>query len=442
MKPFRITLATRPVPVAVCAAVSVSVPVSVSAFGLSRAFASGLALVLALSLATTRACAADLVIHGDLVHTVSGESLRPGVVVVRGSRIAAVGSPGSIPIPDGARELRARVVTPGLIDAHGTVGVSGVLNQNHDQEQLEKSAPVQPELRAIDAFNPRDELVDFVRSLGITTLHTGHAPGALVSGQTMIVKTHPNNLEQSVLVGTAMIAASLGEGALSDKPDKSPGTRAKAVALLRSELIRAGEYARKLQASEADKRPARDLRLEALSKVLDRSWPLLVTAQRHQDILAALRLAEEFELRLVLDGASDAPLVLDELRRAGFPVLVHPTMARPFGAAENLSRETAAALQQAGIPFAFQSGYESYVPKTRVVLFEAALAAAHGLSFRHALHAVTLGSARILGVADRIGSLEPGKDADLALFDGDPFEYLTHCTGVIVNGEVTEVGAR
>ncbi len=384
------------------------------------------------------AAAGDLVVRGDVVHTVSGEPLEPGVVLIRGGTIAAVGRPEAVAVPPGTPEVRARVVTPGLIDAHSVVGVSGMLNQSHDQEQLEKSAPIQPELRAVDAFNPHDELVAYVRSLGVTTLHTGHAPGALISGQTMVVKTHPPNLDEATLVPMAMIASTLGDGSLSGKSDKPPGTRAKAVALLRAELVKASEYARKREGADVDKRPARDLRLEALAKVLDRTVPLLVTAHRHQDVLSALRLADEFQLRLVLDGLSDAPMVLGDLQRSGFPVLLHPSMWRPFQEARNLSLETASKLQAAGIPFALQSGFESYVPKTRIVLFEAAVAAANGLSFRDALGSITLGAARILGVADRVGSLEPGKDADLALYDGDPFEYTTHCVGVVVNGVVTD----
>jgi imidazolonepropionase-like amidohydrolase len=176
------------------------------------------------------------------------------------------------------------------------------------------------------------------------------------------------------------------------------------------------------------------LHLESLAHVLDQSMPLLITVQRHQDILAALRLAREFQIKIVLDGVSDAPLVLDEIKASGFPVLLHPTMARANEEEENLSMETAALLKKAGIPFALQSGYETYVPKTRIVLFEAGVAAANGLTQEEALAAITINAARILGISDRVGSLEKGKDADLALFDGDPLEYTTHCTGVLISG--------
>ncbi|MBA2647463.1 MAG: amidohydrolase family protein, partial [Pyrinomonadaceae bacterium] len=129
-------------------------------------------------------------------------------------------------------------------------------------------------------------------------------------------------------------------------------------------------------------------------------------------------------------------------KAAGVSVIVHPTMYRAVGEAENLSMETAATLRKAGVLIAVQSGFEGYVPKTRIVLFEAAAAAANGLSFDDALAAVTIDAARILGVAARVGSLETGKDADLALFDGDPFEYTSHVTGVIVNGKVVSETAR
>jgi len=273
-------------------------------------------------------------------------------------------------------------------------------------------------------------------------VHTGHSPGALISGQTMIVKTFPPDSDQAVVVPAAMIAANLGPGALNDKKDKPPGTAPKAVAMLRAEFIKAQEYAQKRAKTDPEKRAPRDLHLEALTALLDGKMPLLVTVQRHQDILAALRVASEFKLKLILDGVADAPLVMDQIKQSGFPVIVHPTMARATHETENLSMETPAKLKQAGILFALQSGYESYVPKTRVVLFEAAEAAANGLSPRDAMASITIDAARLLGIQDRVGSLEPGKDADVALFDGDPFEYASHCVGTIVSGTVTDTQPR
>jgi imidazolonepropionase-like amidohydrolase len=178
------------------------------------------------------------------------------------------------------------------------------------------------------------------------------------------------------------------------------------------------------------------LRLEALAGVLKREVPLLVTAHRAPDIMSALRVAKEFDIRVVLDGAAEAYLVLDHIKEAAVPVIVHPTMARAAGETENLSMETAAKLKKAGISFAFQSGFESYVPKTRILLYEAAVAAANGLTFEEALAAATLDAARLLGISERVGSLEPGKDGDAVLYDGDPFEYTSHVVGVVIQGEV------
>lgn len=379
-----------------------------------------------------------MAVVAERLHTMAGPVITNGVVLLEDGKITAVGAAPSVAVPAGFRVLSARVATPGLIDARTTVGLSGILNQPQDQEQLEKSAPMQPELRAIDAYNGRDPLVDHVRSFGVTTVHTGHAPGVLISGQTMVIKTYPANLEQALIQPAAMTAATLGGGATTGEKGKSPGTRAKAMALLRADLIKAQDYVRKQAKPEVDKRPARDLHLEALAAALDGRQPLLITVHRHHDILAALRLAAEFQLKIVLDGVADAPLVLNEIKQSGFPVILHPTMYRANAEAENLSLETAAKLHDAGIVFALQSGFEDYVPKTRVVLFEAALAAANGLAPEAALAAITLDAARILGIQHRVGSLEPGKDADLALYDGDPLEYTTHCVSVIVSGVVTD----
>ncbi|HLL77562.1 MAG TPA: amidohydrolase family protein [Pyrinomonadaceae bacterium] len=436
-----------------------------------------------------------LAVRGETVYTMTGQPIRDGVVLVRGGRIERVGPAAGVQIPAGYRTLSARVVTPGLVDAHTVVGLAGYLNQPHDQDQVERSAAMQPELRAIDAYNPREELVSWLRRHGVTTIHTGHGPGALISGGTMIAKTWGDTADEAVVVPDAMIAVTLGPDAYA-AAGRAPGTRAKEIALLRQELIRAQEaVAKGGRAEGATTRPgdtaggpdpaavprqpneqvgargttdtttpvgrpaesgggqggaqagggdstARDLRREALMRVVRRETPLLVTAHRAQDIVSALRLAREFNIRVVLDGAAEGYLVADEIRRAGVPVIVHPTMYRAAGEAENLSMETPATLRRAGITVALQSGFENYVPKTRVVLFEAAVAAANGLRPEEALALVTSDAARLLGISDRVGSLEAGKDADLALFDGDPFEYMTRVTGVVINGRVVSEEAR
>jgi imidazolonepropionase-like amidohydrolase len=401
------------------------------------------AQLFAVGVLTLALSAQDLAVRGELVHTVSGEPIQNGVVIVRAGKIAAVGPAARTPIPENFRVLDAKVVTPGLVDAHSVVGLAGYLNQPQDQDQLDPTAPIQPELRAVDAYNARERLIVWLREHGVTTVHTGHAPAALISGQTMVVKTRGETVEEAVIVPYAMIAATLGASSRAGG-DKSPGTAGKQAAMLREALIGAREHQRKLAAAgdDASKRPDRDLRKEALLDLLEKRVPLLITAQRHQDIASALRLASEFDLRIVLDGAAEAYEMLGPIKASGFPVILHPPLARFAGELENASRATPAKLLEAGIPFTFQSGYEEYVPKTRVVLFEAAIAASHGLGARAALRSITLDAARILGLEARLGSLDVGKDGDLALYDGDPFEYTSHCIGTVIEGVVVSEVVR
>lgn len=378
-----------------------------------------------------------LAIRGETVYTMTGPPITDGVVLVVDGKITSVGSALDIPLPPAARVLTGRVVTPGLIDAHTVVGLSGFLNQEQDQDQLDKGEPLQPELRAIDSYNPRERLIEWLRDFGITTIHTGHAPGGLVSGQTMVVKTVGQTVEEATILPVAMVAATLGEDSRPGDDRKSPGTRSKAVAMLRTEFVKTQDYLRKQDLADPEKRPDRDLRRETFADVLRGKLPLLVTVNRATDIDAALRIAAEFDIRLVLDSAAEAYLIADRIKAAGVPVIVHPSMRRGgMGETENISFETAAALRAKGIPVALQSGFEGYVPKTRVALFEAAIAAANGLTTEQALATITSDAATILGVADRVGSLRPGLDGDVAIFDGDPFEYTTHCIGVVIDGRV------
>jgi len=395
---------------------------------------------LALALLSPPTLAQDLVVRGERVHTVSGAVIENGIVVVKAGKIVAVGNERQVQPPDGVRTLFAKVVTPGLVDAHSVVGLAGYLNQPHDQDQHDPTGPIQPELRAIDAYNARERLVEWVRGFGVTTLHTGHGPQALISGQTMIVKTRGETIDEAVIVPRAMIAATLGTASRT----KSPGTAGKQISMLREALIGAQEYQRKLRAAgdDATKKPERDLRKEALVDVLERKAPLLVTAHRHQDIVSALRLASEFGFQLVLDGASEAYVVIDELRLAKVPVIAHPPMARFVEELENASRSTYRKLAEANVPFTLQSGYESYVPKTRVILYEAGVAAAYGLGAERALRSITLDAAKILGLDARLGSIDVGKDGDLALYDGDPFEYASHCIGTVIEGVPVFEGSR
>jgi len=390
---------------------------------------SRLLLLAALVLAATLPDAAEAqrVVRADTLYTMTDDGpIVDGVVVIEDEIIAEVGPAADISIPSGATVHEATVATPGLIDPRGTVGVSGLDNVPADQDQLDTSAPIQPALRAIDAYNPREDLVSFVRRLGTTTVHTGHAPGALVSGQTATFSTAGETVEAALRDSVTTVAFTLGPDAHARF--ESPGTRAKGVAMLRQTLLDA-------QATMDEEGPTTNLDHAALRRVLRGEVPALITAHRAHDIQAALRLQEEFGFDLILDGASEAYLVTEEIAAADVPVILHPTMVRPGGTTQNAAFTTAGVLHEAGIPVAIQTGWEPYVPKTRIVLYEAAIAAANGLPRRAALASMTRTPADILGLDD-VGTIAPGQRADLALFDGDPFEYTTHVCTVLGGGQV------
>ena len=375
---------------------------------------------------------AQVAIKATTLYTMSGAAIQNGVVLVKNGKIENVGA--NLPIPAGYKIYEAKVVTPGLVDARTMVGLSGALNIPVDQDQLDKTNPIQPELRAIDAYNAEETLVKVVRDNGVTTIHTGHGIGALVSGQTMVAKTKMGIADEVSIMPLAMLAMTIGPSVSGNF--SSPGTKAKQVAMIRTELIKAQGYLKKHQEKDSSKRPAQDLKMDMLVKLLKGEIKALITANNSTDIMSAIRLAKEFNLKLVLNGAAEAYRLIPQIKEANAELILHATMARNGGDMVNMSRESAAILTAAGIPVSIETGFEAYVPKTRILLFEAAQAIPYGLSFNDALRAITINPARLLGLDRRIGSIEKGKDADLVLYNGDPFEYLTKVCKVFIEGQL------
>jgi imidazolonepropionase-like amidohydrolase len=378
-------------------------------------------------------------IFAGRLHTVAHGTIADGAILIEDGKIRYVGRRAELQLPDRTPVLTAAVATPGLIDAHAVVPITGALNVPADQEQDELSDPNQADLRVLDGFNPNEPLLEFLRSHGVTVIHALPGRSNVLAGQSGIFRTSGHTAEQMVLRFPAGLLVNLGEAPKEAYTGKLPGTRMGTASLVRTALAQAQNNARKRAAArDEDKKPPRNLKLEALELALAGKIPVYFSAHRADDLATGLRLAKEFQLHPVLDLATEAYLLTDELAAAKVPVVVHPTMQRIGSSMETLNGHlcTAAILADHKIPVVIGTSFEGYVPKTRVLLYEAAMAMTNGLGFERALRAVTLDAAHLLGVDDRFGSLELGKVADVVLFDGDPFEHTTHVTRTIMGGRV------
>jgi len=370
------------------------------------------------------------------VHTVAKGTIEDGVVLVEDGLIKEVGKRGDVKLPAGIAVLRAAEVTPGLIDAHTSVGLSGILNDKKaDQDQDERSDPNQSDLRVLDSFNPQEPLLQFVREQGVTVIHATPGPANVIGGQTGVFRTHGRTAEQMTLKFPAGIFVNLGENPKSTYAGKFPSTRMGTANLLRTAFAGAQAHARKRETAKEP--PAPNFKHEALELALNKKVPVWFAAHRGSDITTALRIADEFQLRPVLALGTEAYLVADILVDKKLPIVAHPTMQRPSSLeAFNSQLGNAAALTEKKLTTAIGTAFEGYVPKTRVLRQEAAMAMVNGLGFDGALKSITSEPAKILGIDDRFGALQPGKVADLVLYDGNPFEHATHVTHTILGGRV------
>ena len=373
------------------------------------------------------------------IDTASHGSIERGVVLVEDGTIKAVGPADEVKVPDGWPVLTAAVVTPGLIDAHTVVGLSGAANVGADQDQDEMSDPNQADLRVMDSFNPREPLLEFLCREGVTVVHAVPGRANVIAGQTGIFRTSGRTAEAMSLRFPAGLLVNLGEVPKSSYPNRQPTTRMGTAALVRTALVQARNHAGKLTAAKGDdKRPPHNPKLEALGLALEGKVPVIFAANRADDLETALRLAKEFKLQSRLDLATEGYLLADRLAAAKVPVVVHPTMQRAGSTMETYHSQlcNAAVLADHHIPLAIGTGFEAYVPKTRVLRHEAAMALVNGLGRERALRAITLDAARILGLDAQRGSIDNGKAADLVLYDGDPFEHATHVTHTLIDGRV------
>jgi imidazolonepropionase-like amidohydrolase len=358
-------------------------------------------------------------IRGARLITVAGADIPNGTIVFEGGRIAAVGA--DVVVPEGARLIDGDglTVTPGFIDGFTAVGLREIGSLDPDVD--EPHAAVVPQLRAADALNPDNRFVDIARRAGTTCVLVVPGDHNLLAGQSALVSLGGRTATEMILSTPFAMHATLGERPKRrfGAKEKAPATRMGEMALLRQTLVDAQAYRQKVRAAKAGgKPPDRDLKLEALVPVVSGELPLVVSADARIDIMNALRLASEFDLKLVLGRGAEADRVVDQLAARKIPVIIGPLSAWQQSV-ETLraSPATAAALHRAGVRFAFQSGVDGQAGDL-LALARAAIAA--GLPREAAFGALTLDAAAIFGIEDLVGSLEVGKRGDVAVFDGDP----------------------
>jgi imidazolonepropionase-like amidohydrolase len=320
---------------------------------------------------------------------------------------------------------------PGMIDAHSHLGVLGEpWIWSHDDVN-ELVDPVTPHLRAVDSLNPDDVAIKEVVAAGITTVYTGPGSGNVIGGTGMAIKLRGATADEMVIPNTEGMKMALGENpkrVYGRDQKKAPATRMGNAGLIRESLVKAENYLQKKSEGE------RDIRLEALSRVLARELKARIHAHRADDILTALRIGEEFNLDVVIEHATEGYKVAEVLAEKQVPCVVGPLlMGRSKAELQEVNIRNAALLAEAGVKIAIQTDATS---ETRWLPIEVGVAVREGLPEEEGFRAVTINAAAIIGLEDRLGSIEPGKDADLALFDGHPFETRSRCRMVLIDGEI------
>ncbi|CAA9303298.1 MAG: hypothetical protein AVDCRST_MAG68-641 [uncultured Gemmatimonadetes bacterium] len=387
------------------------------------------------------ASAQTIAIEGGDVYTADGTAIRGGTVVIQNGRITAVGMGVAVPAGAVRVDARGKWVTPGLIESSTQLGLREI--ETNDAE-IRDVAPrgdadqVQAAFNVTEGINPRAMVIPVTRIAGITTAVT-RPGGSLISGQGALIDLAGNRVEEMSIVSPVGMWASMSENARG----AVGGPRAAVSMRLREVLEDARAYQRNRQAferGETREYSASRLDMEALQPVLAGRQPLVLEAHRASDIQLALRIAREYDLRLVITGGTEAWMVADDLARARVPVVVKvlnnlPQSFESLGA----TYENAVRLRRAGVQIAITSG-ETF--KAFNLRQEAGNAVAYGLPWAEAFRAVTLYPAQIWGVADRYGSLEAGKVANVVIWDGDPFEMLTSVNRVFIRGQEVPLVSR
>jgi imidazolonepropionase-like amidohydrolase len=379
-------------------------------------------------------------IVGARVVPIVGDPIEGGTVLVQDGRIAAVGE--SVAVPDGVEVVDAAGswVLPGFIDAHAHVGVHEEAEGWAGSDTNEMTDPVMAQVRAIDAINPADLGFRDAITGGVLAVNVNPGSGNPIGGQTVALKSWGRSVDEMVLRQPSGVKSALGENPkrVWGEQRKTPATRLGTAAVIRGALVDAANYLAKIDAEqqkpESERKPVdRDLKLEALGRVLKREIPWRQHSHRADDIATAMRIADEFGYRLVIDHGTEAHLLADLIAAKDIPVVIGPLFtSRSKVELRNRSLANPGRLARAGVTIAITTDHP--VVPIHFLVHQAAFAVRDGLDASTALAALTINPARIAGIDDRLGSIEVGKDGDLAIWSGDPLNVLSRVQRAFIEG--------
>lgn len=380
-----------------------------------------------------------ILIKGGLVRPITSPDIPNGEILIDGGKIIAIGQHVEAPADVQVIDASGLLVTPGFIDAHCHIGMSEEASRWEGNDTNEYSDPVTPQVRGIDAVNPMDEAFELAVKGGVTSAVTGPGSANVIGGTFFAMKLHGNCVDDMLIKNPVAMKIAFGEnpkGAYGQNGRKAPVTRMMTAALLRENLMKAKRYMDEVDAAEKDpeaKRPF-DMKMEAMLPVMRGEIPLKSHAHRADDILTSIRIAKEFGVGITLDHCTEGHLILDKI--AGYPALVGPSFgSKTKQELKEKSFATPGILERAGMEVCIITD-APVIPLYYLPLC-AGLAIREGMSVEGAWRAVTINPARVAGIDGRVGSLEVGKDADIALFKGDPLaDIACRAKYVLVNGEI------
>ena len=381
-----------------------------------------------------------ILINGKIYTMAESGVIENGFVEIEKGKIKRVGKMSDYSVKGDEIDLLGKMVFPGFIDAHCHVGILEDSLTFEGDDLNESTEPVTPQLRGLDAVNPMDVCFKEACMAGVTTVATGPGRANVIGGSFVILKTYGNSVEGMVVKENAAMKFAFGENPKNSYNQKgqTPITRMGAISLIREQLYKAKEYLEKkneyFENPEENDRPDYDIKCESLIPLLNKEVPMKAHAHRADDIFSAIRIAREFDLLLTLDHCTEGHLIADDLSKYDYPCLVGPSLiGRSKPELKNKSYETPRVLFEKGLSVSIITDHD-VIPLEHLPLC-AALAHKAGLPYIESLKAITINPAKALGIADRVGSIEEGKDADISVFSTDPLNILSSPEMVIINGK-------